>query len=298
MYLYDQGRTSGAFLGIGWLDAFAKSPKKNKGASLEELESEIKVDGGKAKGLEEENKNLVTSLRRAREENNQQDVMVSATAIKVNEAEIKNLWKRVNDNYDKWFQVRDKDNVGRGYTKGWQIYALASRAAMMLGDAASGYQRIITAMVLAVRDPELNASGSMARDKKDEVLKDLLKDKLDLEDNWVDVDIGLLRKSEGRLDRSSGPFTAEEKDRSAAFERAKKILRNEKKFQGLLPIGDYTIDGEAVSLGTKFTIPRWKKAIISQKRNRPLDPQLESKEPMMPLEGPTAIGYPLPRRTR
>ena len=192
-------------------------------------------------------------------------------------------WSGVDSHFLEWRKVRDKDKLGEGYKKGWEIYQLAAQAAMELGDAASRYERLITAMILTVRDRELNAIGSQA--EKDRVLHELLAGKLDLENNWVDVDISLLRKSEGHLRRANRPFSPEEKDRSMALERAKNMLRNEKRFQGLLPIGDYTIDGEAISLGTTFTIPRWKKAIIRQKKNRPLDSQLESKEPSLPLEG-------------
>ncbi len=256
MYIYDQSRTSVVSLGIGRLDAFAKSSKKTVPEPAEALRH-----------------------------------LVEMWKLKDRDA-----WSGVDSHFLEWRKVRDKDNLGEGYKKGWEIYQLAAQAAMMLGDAASRYQRLITAMILTARDRELNAIGSGA--KKDMVLRDLLTGKLDLENNWVDVDISLLRKSEGRLQRTNGPFTAEEKDRNAAFELAKKILRNEKKFQGLLPIGDYTIDGEAVSLGTKFKIPRWKKAIIWQKRNRPLDPQLESREPSMPLEGLSAIGHSLRRLPR
>jgi len=245
MYIFDQGRTSGVSLGIGRLDAFGKTRKKKTGPDPAE------------------------ALRH----------LVEMWKLKDRDA-----WSGVESHFLEWRKVRDKDNLGGGYKKGWEIYQLAAQAAMVLGDAASRYQRLITAMVLTVCDPELNASESMARAKKDEVLKDLLKDKLDLEENWVDVDIRLPRKSEGNLKRADGLFTREEGDRSAAFERAKRILRNQKEFQGLLPIGDYTIDGEKVPLGTTWTIPRWKKASIRKKSNRPLDRQLKSKEPPMWLD--------------
>jgi len=213
MYIYDQGRTSGVSLGIGRLDAFGKSPKRMR----------VKV----------ERTTFTPNQAQSTFYASQMDTR-AAKAIRVEESvgkqAAKAAWKGVDDAYIEWSKVKYilKDD------ESWKIYKLAAHAAEQLGDAASRYKRLQSAISLYPPSEPPEEAAKLRSEIND------------LDVNWASVEIRLTRKSGKTLKLVGGPERRPE--RIAAIEWAREKLRNERKFTGMLPLGRYSISGQDISL--------------------------------------------------
>jgi len=241
MYLYDQGRTSSVSLGIGRLDAFSKSPER----------MHVKVERTTV------TPNQAQSLYYARKMDT-----LAAKARRVEQSmgkqAAKAAWKGVDDAYREWSKVK---YIMR-HDESWKTYKLAAHAAEQLGDAASRYRRLQS----AVTDFSPSEPPEEAAKMRLEIN--------DLDVNWANVEIRLTRKSEKSLELVGGPESRP--DRMAAIEWAREKLRNERKFTGMLPLGRYSISGQDISLEKSmasslvFLVRIWQKSEGSFEISQPI----------------------------
>jgi hypothetical protein len=153
----------------------------------------------------------------------------------INKLAARAVWSGVDRTYEEWLKVRDANDPTK-----WPIYQIAAHAAMMLGKAASWYFRLWTAITLL----KLAQGPSEEHDKMKEKMKLL-------GENWAHVYIRLTRGSEASVVPSAGNWSWE--GGKEAIKLAEEKLGKERLYNGLLPLGLYTISGQPISLGINQT---------------------------------------------
>jgi hypothetical protein len=162
------------------------------------------------------------------------------------------FWNGVNSAYENWLKVRDANDNTK-----WPIHQMAAGAAMKMGDALSRYRRISIALYL------LRHAGGLTEEHTT-----LEKEKKDLDENWARVDIHLKRRLQSDIIYPVPPRGISRGDGRAAFKWASEKLREERKFDGLLPLamwGRFSIEGQEISLEPDCALLRTSVVRVVQK---------------------------------
>lgn len=159
------------------------------------------------------------------------------------------FWNGVNSAYENWLKVRDANDNTK-----WPIHQIAAEAAMKRGDALSRYRRVWIALNLLK-----HAGGPVAE------LARLKTEKENLEGNWALVDLRLMRKLKGDLEYPHRGFSRG--DSRAAFKWASEKLSERRRFNGLLPLELFIIDGQEISLADSCALSLASVVRVFQKRD-------------------------------
>ncbi len=153
------------------------------------------------------------------------------------------LWNGVDSAYEDWLKVSNAYDQTQ-----WPIHQMAAEAAKKRGDAISRYRRVTIALRL------LKLANGPAEDRAQ-----LEEERKDLEENWARVDIHLRRKLQNDIIYPLPPGGIRRGDGRAAFKWASEKLREERKFNGLLPLkmwGRFSIEGQEISLEPDCALSR------------------------------------------
>lgn len=173
----------------------------------------------------------------------------------------------VDRTYENWLKERDENDNTK-----WPIHQKAARAAMMLGNAGTGYKRLWTALALL----KLAQGPSEERDKMNGQIKRL-------GDYWAHVSIHLARGSERSLVPKSIAATYGAME---AIALAKKKLADEGKFNNLLPLGDFILSGQPILLKDEWAWSRVGAVYLHQKKDGSFSIQLYPRRPTSEVDPP------------